>query len=168
MKPILVTTQHQGVVAGLVPNDQDMAIDWGTTRGLFQLCETGPTTKSRISAAADIASLRDVKLTLTTDDLTRAGACNSGVAAWLRRNPRAPAAVSIEAALDGCASDEERNYVRLAAALDGFGDGGDGYGGYGNGDGYGNGGYGGYGGYGYGNGYGGYGNGGSLAREAAE
>ena len=72
MKPVLVTTQHRGVFAGLVPDDQDMtartlalksarmAIYWGTTRGVMQLAETGPTEKSRISASADIPALHDV------------------------------------------------------------------------------------------------------------
>jgi hypothetical protein len=31
-----------------------MAIYFGTTRGVLELCETGPTTKSKISARADI------------------------------------------------------------------------------------------------------------------
>lgn len=72
MKPVLVTTQHRGVFAGLVPDDQDMtartlalqsarmAIYWGTTKGVMQLAETGPTEKSRISASADIPALHDV------------------------------------------------------------------------------------------------------------
>lgn len=72
MKPVLVTTKHRGVFAGLVPHDQDMgaelialkdarmAIKFGTTKGLMQLCETGPTGQSRISAPADIPGLRDI------------------------------------------------------------------------------------------------------------
>lgn len=72
MIPVLVTTQHRGVFAGLIPADADltaktmplkgarMAIYWGTTRGLMELCETGPTSKSRISAVADIPCLQDV------------------------------------------------------------------------------------------------------------
>lgn len=72
MKPVLVTTQHRGVFAGLIPEDQDltarsmplhaakMAIYWGTTRGLMELCETGPTSDSRISAPADIPMLHDI------------------------------------------------------------------------------------------------------------
>ncbi len=72
MKPVLITTKHRGVFAGLVPEDQDlaaptmalsqarMAIYWGTKRGLMQLCETGPTEKSRISAPADIPVLHDI------------------------------------------------------------------------------------------------------------
>lgn len=72
MKPVLVTTQHRGVFAGLIPDDQDltvkqmplkdarMAIRWGTTKGLMQLCDTGPTSDSRISAPADIPMLHDI------------------------------------------------------------------------------------------------------------
>ena len=70
--PVLVTTQHRGVFAGLIPDDQDltaksmalqsarMAIKFGTTRGLMQLAETGPTGNSRISAPADIPVLHDI------------------------------------------------------------------------------------------------------------
>ncbi|WHZ35731.1 hypothetical protein [Sagittula sp. MA-2] len=72
MKPVLITTQHRGVFAGLVPEDQDMtarsmplksarmAIYWGTTKGVMQLAETGPTAKSRISATADVPMLNDI------------------------------------------------------------------------------------------------------------
>jgi len=72
MKPVLVTTQHRGVFAGLIDDDQDlsvkqlplktarMAIYFGTTRGVMQLAETGPTEKSRISAPADIPMLHDI------------------------------------------------------------------------------------------------------------
>ncbi len=64
-KPVLITTQHRGVFAGLIPVDQDlsvkamplksarMAIYWGTSKGVMELCDTGPTSKSRISAPAD-------------------------------------------------------------------------------------------------------------------
>jgi hypothetical protein len=70
--PVLVTTQHRGVFAGLVPADHDMslrsfplraakmAIYWGTTRGVMELAESGPTKDSRIGAPADIAMLHDV------------------------------------------------------------------------------------------------------------
>lgn len=72
LTPVLVTTKHRGVFAGLVPADQDlsastmalksarMAIRFGTTRGLMQLCETGPTKNSKISAPADIPVLHDI------------------------------------------------------------------------------------------------------------
>ena len=72
MKNVLVTTAHRGVFAGQIDDDQDinaatmplknarMAIYWGTTNGILELAETGPTEKSKISAKADIPSLRDI------------------------------------------------------------------------------------------------------------
>ena len=72
MKPVLVTTEHRGVFAGLINDDQDisvkamplhnakMAIKWGTDKGVMQLAETGPTNNSRISAEADIPMLHDI------------------------------------------------------------------------------------------------------------
>lgn len=72
MKPVLVTTQHRGVFAGLVPSDQDMAartmalkearaaIRWRTTKGVAELADTGPTEKSRIGAPADLEALHDI------------------------------------------------------------------------------------------------------------
>lgn len=72
MKSILVTTRHRGVWYAEV-NGQDltertlkdlkncrMAIYWGTIKGLQQLCDTGPTSSSKISPATDIAVLHDV------------------------------------------------------------------------------------------------------------
>ena len=71
-RPVLVTTAHCGVFAGLIDDDQDinaktmplksakMAICWGTTKGLMELCDTGPTKTSRISAPADIPALHDI------------------------------------------------------------------------------------------------------------
>jgi hypothetical protein len=72
MKKVLVTTQHRGVFGGLVDDDQDlsartmglkdarMAIRFGTTKGLMELANTGPTKDSRISATADIPVLHDI------------------------------------------------------------------------------------------------------------
>lgn len=72
MKRVLVTTQHRGVFAGEIADDQDlsvkamplgnarMAIRFGTTKGVMQLAETGPTKDSRISAPADIPMLHDI------------------------------------------------------------------------------------------------------------
>ena len=72
MKNILVTTKHRGVFAGQVADDYDlsqstialkaarMAIRFGTTKGLMELCETGPTSSSRISAPADIPVIHDI------------------------------------------------------------------------------------------------------------
>ena len=72
MKSVLITTSHRGVFAGLVEDDQDinarsmplkaakMAIYWGTTRGVMELAQSGPTSKSRISLPADIPALHDI------------------------------------------------------------------------------------------------------------
>lgn len=72
MIPILVTTEHRGVFAGLVPDDYDLtqrtmrleqarcAIYWGTTKGFLELAETGPTQKSKIGAPATIEALHDI------------------------------------------------------------------------------------------------------------
>ncbi len=77
MKPVLITTKHRGVFAGLIDDGQDMtardmpllqakmAIKWGTDRGVMQLAETGPTNNSRISAAADIPMLHDITAVFT-------------------------------------------------------------------------------------------------------
>jgi hypothetical protein len=80
MKPVLVTTSYRGVFAGLIPDDQDltvksmplkaakMATYWGTTRGVMELCQDGPTPTSRISAEADIAMLHDITAVFTITD----------------------------------------------------------------------------------------------------
>lgn len=71
-RPVLVTTKHRGVFFGWVAADGDlakptlalqsarMAIRWGTTRGVAQLAETGPTSASKIGAKADLPVLHDV------------------------------------------------------------------------------------------------------------
>lgn len=77
MKQVLITTAHRGVFAGEIADDQDiaakamplsnarMAIYWGTTRGVMELCETGPTKSSKISAPADIPMLHDITAIFT-------------------------------------------------------------------------------------------------------
>lgn len=72
MKQVLVTTAHRGVFAGEIDDNQDltakamplknarMAIYWGTTKGVMQLAESGPTSSSKISAPADIPMLHDI------------------------------------------------------------------------------------------------------------
>ncbi len=69
---VLITTKHRGVFAGEIADTADlaatalpvrnarMAIYFGTTRGVLELAETGPTAKSRISAPADIPMLHDI------------------------------------------------------------------------------------------------------------
>ena len=63
LRPVIVTTLHRGVFFGYADDTKcdaiqlkraRMAIYWGTTRGLLELAETGPTPKSRISARADL------------------------------------------------------------------------------------------------------------------
>lgn len=67
-RPVIVCTAHRGVFFGYATDttgkdikltDARMAIYWGTDRGVMQLAETGPTSKSKISSKADI-DLRDV------------------------------------------------------------------------------------------------------------
>lgn len=62
-RPVIVCTEHRGVFFGYATDTSGdtvnlsrarMAIQFGTTRGVMQLCETGPTPNSRISARADL------------------------------------------------------------------------------------------------------------------
>ena len=66
MKPerfVIVCTSYKGVFAGYATDTSGdriflrrarMAIYWGTTGGVMELAETGPTAKSKVSAQADI------------------------------------------------------------------------------------------------------------------
>lgn len=72
MKPVLITTIHRGVFAGLISEDQDMsaksmplkdakmAIYWGTKRGVMELAHSGPNANSKISLPANIPMLNDI------------------------------------------------------------------------------------------------------------
>ncbi|MCO5159658.1 MAG: hypothetical protein M9939_00860 [Mesorhizobium sp.] len=72
MKPVLITTEHRGVFAGLIADDQDitarsmplksakMAIYWATTRGVMELAKDGPNSRSKISLAADIPVIHGI------------------------------------------------------------------------------------------------------------
>jgi len=83
MKAVLITTQHRGVFFGLVPTEQDMsaktmslksamcAIHFGTDRGVAQLAATGPTSTSRIGAAADIEAIHDITAVWSVSDEAR-------------------------------------------------------------------------------------------------
>lgn len=81
MKNILITTKHRGVWFAQVPEGTDltpltltglkncrMAIYWGTTNGIHQLCESGPTDKSKISAVADIDVMHDITAVFSVTD----------------------------------------------------------------------------------------------------
>lgn len=62
-RPVIVCTEHRGVFYGLASDTSGqtvhlkgarMAISFGTTRGVMELADTGPTSRSKISARADI------------------------------------------------------------------------------------------------------------------
>ena len=62
-RPVIVCTEHRGVFFGYATDTSGseiklrsarMAISFGTTRGVMELAETGPTSRSKISARADI------------------------------------------------------------------------------------------------------------------
>ena len=62
-RAVIVCTEHRGVFFGYAKDTSGdvihlrgarMAIYWGTTRGVMELAETGPTTSSKISARANI------------------------------------------------------------------------------------------------------------------
>lgn len=62
-RPVIVCTEYKGVFFGYATDTAGdvihlkrarMAIYWGTSRGVMELAEVGPTAKSKISARADI------------------------------------------------------------------------------------------------------------------
>lgn len=62
-RPVIVCTEHKGVFFGYAEDTTGqsvflkrarMAIYFGTTHGVMELAETGPTGSSKISARADI------------------------------------------------------------------------------------------------------------------
>jgi hypothetical protein len=62
-RPVIVCTEHRGVFFGysrdtsghnIILSKARMAIKFGTTRGVMELAETGPTPRSKISARADL------------------------------------------------------------------------------------------------------------------
>lgn len=78
-RPVIVCTEHRGVFFGYSADTSGteikltkarMAISFGTTRGVMELAETGPTSRSRISARADI----DVRKVTAVFEVTPAAA----------------------------------------------------------------------------------------------
>ncbi|MGX9958566.1 DUF6948 domain-containing protein [Xanthomonas euvesicatoria] len=68
-RPVIVTTEHRGVFFGYASATEGteiklenarMAIAFGTTRGILELAETGPTSRSKISARAPAIDVRKV------------------------------------------------------------------------------------------------------------
>ena len=62
-RPVIICTIHKGVFFGNAEDTEGdiihlkgakMAIYWGTTRGVMELANTGPTSSSKISLPADI------------------------------------------------------------------------------------------------------------------
>ena len=62
-RPVIICTEYRGVFFGYAEDTSSdtiklkearMAIAFGTTKGVMQLAETGPTESSKISAKADI------------------------------------------------------------------------------------------------------------------
>lgn len=62
-RPVIVCTELRGVFFGYMTGGiaetvklrrARMAIQWGTSKGVMELAETGPTKSSKISARADI------------------------------------------------------------------------------------------------------------------
>jgi hypothetical protein len=64
-RPVIVCTEHRGVFFGYVAGETlgvdpiklrgaRMAIYWGTLRGVMELAEVGPNTRSKISSRATI------------------------------------------------------------------------------------------------------------------
>lgn len=75
-RPVIICTEHRGVFYGWAKDttgvdvhlrDARMAIYWGTTRGVMELAETGPTGSSKISARADV-DLRKVTAVFEVTD----------------------------------------------------------------------------------------------------
>lgn len=76
-RPVIVCTEHRGVFFGYATDTTGdvihlrsarMAIYFGTTRGVMQLAETGPTNSSKISARADIEIRRVTSVFEVTAD----------------------------------------------------------------------------------------------------
>lgn len=76
-RPVIVCTEHRGVFFGYATNTKGdvidlkrarMAIYFGTTRGVMELAETGPTSTSKISARADI----EIRRVTAVFEVTRA------------------------------------------------------------------------------------------------
>jgi hypothetical protein len=80
-RPVIVCTEHRGVFFGYAADTKGteielkrarMAISFGTTRGVMELAETGPTPNSKISARADIDVRKVTAVFLVTEAATKA------------------------------------------------------------------------------------------------
>jgi hypothetical protein len=80
-RPVIVCTEYKGVFFGYTDDTSGdvialgrarMAIYWGTTRGVMELAETGPTSSSKISARADIEVRKITAIFEVTEAAARA------------------------------------------------------------------------------------------------
>ena len=80
-RPVIVCTEHRGVFYGLANDTKGatinlkrarMAIQFGTTRGVMELAETGPTSRSKISARADLEVRKVTAVFEVTDAAAKA------------------------------------------------------------------------------------------------
>jgi hypothetical protein len=78
-RPVIICTEHRGVFFGYAEDTSGnavqlkrarMAIAFGTSRGVVELAETGPTSRSKISARADM----DVRKVTAVFEVTPAAA----------------------------------------------------------------------------------------------
>ncbi len=79
-RPVIVCTEHRGVFFGYATDTKGgeialrqarMAISFGTTRGVMELAETGPTRNSKISARADIDVRKVTAIFEVTDEAAK-------------------------------------------------------------------------------------------------
>lgn len=79
-RPVIICTEHRGVFFGYATDTRGqsvdlkrarMAIRFGTTRGVMELAETGPTQNSKVSARANI----EVRKVMAVFEVTEA-ACS--------------------------------------------------------------------------------------------
>jgi hypothetical protein len=79
-RPVIVCTEHRGVFFGYAEETTGptvflkrarMAICFGTTRGVMELAETGPTGSSKISARADIEVRKITAVFEVTEEATK-------------------------------------------------------------------------------------------------
>lgn len=81
MKNILITTEWRGVFFAQIDENADltprtltnlkncrMVIQFGTTRGLMQLCQSGPTERTTLSDPADIDVAHGITAVFSVSD----------------------------------------------------------------------------------------------------
>jgi hypothetical protein len=80
-RPVIVCTEFRGVFFGYAEDTSGdvihlkrarMAIYFGTTKGVMQLAETGPTKQSKISARADVEVRKVTAVFAVTDQAAKA------------------------------------------------------------------------------------------------